>query len=96
VFDGPAIGCCAIESIQALPILQLSNTAIKHISIMKRALKILGIVFGLVVFLVVIGAAAIHFGGIPKYEVGPPEITVTADSNMIAEGKRLATMVCNQ
>jgi mono/diheme cytochrome c family protein len=63
---------------------------------MRKALKIIGIVLGVVVLLVAIGAAYIHFSGIPTYEVNAPDLKVEADSTMIAEGKRLATMVCNQ
>ena len=62
---------------------------------MKKALKILGIVLGVIVLVVAIGASTIHFGGIPKYEVKAPDLKVTGDSTMIAEGKRIATMLCN-
>ncbi|MDZ4748344.1 MAG: cytochrome c [Saprospiraceae bacterium] len=63
---------------------------------MKRVFKILGILVGLGVLVLAVGAAYIHFAGIPSYEVKAPELKVTADSAMLAEGKRLATMVCNQ
>jgi mono/diheme cytochrome c family protein len=63
---------------------------------MKKVLKVLGILLGLAVLLLAIGAAYIHFSGIPDYEVKPVEIKVTPDSTMLAEGKRLATLVCNQ
>lgn len=63
---------------------------------MKKVLKILGILLGIVALILAAGAAYIHIDGIPKYETHPPELTVTADSAMIAEGKRLATMVCSQ
>ena len=63
---------------------------------MKKVLKVLGILIGLVVLVIACGAAYIHFRGIPKYEVKPVELKVTPDSAMIAEGKRLANMVCNK
>ncbi len=63
---------------------------------MKKVLKVLGIFIGLAIVLLAIGAAYLHFSGIPSYEVKPVEIKVTPDSLMLAEGKRLATMVCNQ
>ncbi len=63
---------------------------------MKKILKIIGILIGLVALLAAIGASTIHFGDIPKYEVNAPDLKVEADSAMLAEGKRLATMVCNQ
>ncbi|MBK9017325.1 MAG: cytochrome c [Saprospiraceae bacterium] len=63
---------------------------------MKRVLKIVGLILGAVAILLAIGAATIHFGGIPSYEVVAPDLKVEADSVMVAEGKRLATMVCSQ
>ena len=63
---------------------------------MKKVLKVLGLLIGLAVLLLAIGAAYIHFSGIPTYEVKPVDIKVTPDSTMLAEGKRLATLVCNQ
>jgi mono/diheme cytochrome c family protein len=63
---------------------------------MKKALKIIGIILGVFVLLLAIGAATIHLGGIPSYEVKAPELKVVPDSALVAEGKRLATMVCNQ
>lgn len=64
---------------------------------MKKVLKIIAILIGVVVILLGAGAAYIHFTGIPKYKATPPpELTVKADSAMVAEGKRLATMVCSQ
>lgn len=62
---------------------------------MKKVLKVLGILVGLAVILLASGAAYIHFKGIPNYEVQPVEIKIAPDSLMLAEGKRLATMVCN-
>ena len=63
---------------------------------MKKVFKVLGILIGLIVLLVAGGAAYIHVDGIPTYEPHPPELKVTADSAMLVEGKRLATLVCQQ
>ena len=62
---------------------------------MKKLLKILGIILGVVILLLLIGAATIHFGGIPSYEVSAPDLKVLADSTMIAEGKRISAMICS-
>ena len=61
---------------------------------MKKVLKILGIVLGVIVLGLLVGAATIYFGDIPSYQVHAPELTVEADSAMIAEGKRIASMLC--
>ncbi|MBK9105860.1 MAG: c-type cytochrome [Saprospiraceae bacterium] len=63
---------------------------------MKKVLKVLGMLIALAVLLLAAGAAYIHFDGIPTYEVKAPDLKVTADSTMVAEGKRLATMVCSK
>jgi mono/diheme cytochrome c family protein len=63
---------------------------------MNKALKIAAIIIGVVFFACLGVMLYIHLDGIPKYEANPPEITVTADSAMIAEGRRHAQMVCNQ
>ncbi len=64
---------------------------------MKKALKIIGYVLGVLILLLAIGATYVHFSGIPEYEVKLPDYPeFKPDSTMIAEGKRLATMVCNQ
>jgi mono/diheme cytochrome c family protein len=74
-----------------------SEASFETICIMKKALKIVGYVLGVLVILLAIGAAYIHFSGIPTYEVKRPDYPqFKPDSTMIAEGKRLATMVCNQ
>ncbi|MCO6475868.1 MAG: c-type cytochrome [Phaeodactylibacter sp.] len=61
---------------------------------MKRALKITGMILGAIVVVMLLGAASINFSGIPTYETNPPNLEVKPDSAMIAEGKRLATLVC--
>jgi mono/diheme cytochrome c family protein len=62
---------------------------------MKKVLKIFGILAGVIILLLIIGASTIHFGGIPTYEIQAPGLKVEADSAMIAEGKRLSAMVCS-
>jgi len=63
---------------------------------MKKVFKVLGILIGLVALLAAAGAAYIHVDGIPTYEAHPPDIKVTADSAMVAEGTRLASMLCKR
>ena len=61
---------------------------------MKKAIKILGIILGIIVLLLIIGAAYINIKGIPKYENKAPDLTIQADSAGIAEGARMAAMMC--
>lgn len=61
---------------------------------MKRALKIIGIVLGVVVLLAGSAAAFIQVRGIPSYEVQAPDLTIEADSAMLARGENLVAMVC--
>ena len=61
---------------------------------MKKVFKILGILLGLVALLAAAGATYIHLDGIPTYETHPPDLIVSADSAMIAEGARIASLVC--
>ncbi|MCC6411102.1 MAG: c-type cytochrome [Saprospiraceae bacterium] len=60
-----------------------------------KALRYLGYAVSILVLIAMAGAAFIHFDGIPSYTPHPPVLKVQGDSAMIAEGKRLATMVCN-
>jgi hypothetical protein len=61
---------------------------------MQKAFKIIGILVGSIVPLAVPGAAFTHIRGIPSYENKTPELTVRADSVGLAEGARLASMMC--
>lgn len=61
---------------------------------MKKIFKILGILVGLIALVIVAGAAYISLSGIPTYEPNPPEMTVKGDSAMVAEGKRIASILC--
>lgn len=61
---------------------------------MKKFLKIVGII--LLVIIVMIGGAALFISvrGIPHYEAKDPGVTVKGDSAMVANGKRMAEMLC--
>ena len=61
---------------------------------MKKVLKIIAILIGFVVLAVASFAAWVHFRGIPSYPTAPPDMKVQADSALVAEGQRLANMVC--
>ena len=63
---------------------------------MKKLFKILGIL----ILIIVIGAGAfalyISIKGIPKYKPEDPGATVQSDSAKVANGRRLADMLCRQ
>ena len=61
---------------------------------MKKLFKILGAILCVLLLLILAGVAFIHFKGIPGYENKAPTLTVKADSASIAEGARMATMMC--
>ena len=62
---------------------------------MKKVLKILGLILGLLILIVAGAAAWIGLSPIPSYEnKAPKEFTVTSDSAAIAEGARMASMLC--
>ena len=62
---------------------------------MKRLLKILGAVLGIVLLGIIAFALWVHFTGIPTYENHAPEdYQVEMDSASIANGAKLATMLC--
>lgn len=61
---------------------------------MKKVLKIIAVLIGLVVLAGGVFAAWVHFRGIPSYPTAPPDITVTPDSALVADGARLAQLVC--
>ena len=63
---------------------------------MKKALKIIGILLGTIVLLLLIGATIINTKGIPKYENKAPDLNIQVDSAGIAEGARMAAMMCAQ
>jgi mono/diheme cytochrome c family protein len=61
---------------------------------MKKVLKIIAILIGVVVLAVASFAAWVHFRGIPSYATAPPNLKVQPDSALVAEGQRLSNMVC--
>ena len=67
---------------------------------MKKGMKILGYLLGSVALLVGIFAAYVQFKGVPKYPVEMPDqvktLKVPVDSAHIAEGKRIASMLCRE
>ena len=63
---------------------------------MKKILKVTAILLAVILVLVLIGALYIHLSGIPKHENKAPNLKIEADSAMVAEGARLAMMLCVQ
>ena len=61
---------------------------------MKKFWKILFVVLGLVVLVILSAVGFIQFGGIPSYEAPKVQFVVKPDSAKIAEGARLASMLC--
>lgn len=61
---------------------------------MKKVLRLVAYLIGLVVVVVVAFAAFVHFRGIPKYEADKVALTVKADSAMVAHGAKLASVQC--
>jgi len=61
---------------------------------MKKVLKFIAILIGVVVLAIGGFALWVHFRGIPSYATSPPDLTVVPDSALIAEGQRLSTLVC--
>jgi len=61
---------------------------------MKKALKILGILIGIVVLFIVCGALYINIDGIPNYEPKNPDYKVTITPEKVERGKKLASVLC--
>ncbi|MEZ4898102.1 MAG: cytochrome c [Saprospiraceae bacterium] len=61
---------------------------------MKKVLKITGYILAGILSLLLLGALYINFTGIPSYDVPSLNYHVQMDSQSIAEGKRIASMVC--
>lgn len=62
---------------------------------MKKIFKWLGVLLGTGLLLLLGAAAYIHFSGLPTYLVKVPAFSMTPDSALVTEGRRLATMVCS-
>lgn len=67
---------------------------------MRRALKFLGYLAGILILLVAAGAAYIWFRGVPKYKADIPSniaaLKVEPDSARIERGAKIATLLCNE
>lgn len=62
---------------------------------MKKALKIIGIVLGVLLILVAVFALYVNITGIPSYAVSPPEkFPVSMDSLSLANGEKLVRITC--
>jgi mono/diheme cytochrome c family protein len=60
----------------------------------KRILKISGIVLGVLVAAVVVALVYINADGIPRYQAAHPALTVERTPERIARGKTLAALMC--
>jgi hypothetical protein len=61
---------------------------------MKTVLKVIGVLLVIVVVIGLVGFSYIEISGIPSYEAHDPGVTVHGDSAMVANGERMATMLC--
>lgn len=61
---------------------------------MKKVVKILGFIIGGFALIAIIFASYIHFSGIPDYENKAPELSISVDSTQLAEGGRIAHLLC--
>ena len=63
---------------------------------MRKALKISAVSFGILLMLLGLAAAYVQFAPPPTYgEQAIPEIAVTTSPERVAEGARIASMLCN-
>lgn len=63
---------------------------------MRKALKIIGIALGVIVLVIGILAASVHFRGVPNYEVNAPKLKVDITPERLEKGKKLVTMLCQE
>lgn len=61
---------------------------------MKKVLKVLGYLLGSLLVIVCLFAAYIQFGSMPSYEVKAPDLKITPDSALVAEGRRIVMTEC--
>lgn len=62
---------------------------------MKKIFKVIGIVLGVVMLFVAIGATYIHISGIPTYDKPQiPTVTVESTPEKIEKGEKIASMLC--
>ena len=63
---------------------------------MKKFLKFTGIILGMIVLIVLCFASYIYIDGIPKYPVKQVELKVEVTPQRVANGDRIASMLCVQ
>ena len=61
---------------------------------MKKALKVIGIIIGVVILILIISGLAINIKGIPTYEVQEVHFRPSMDPDQIAHGRKMAMMLC--
>ena len=61
---------------------------------MKKVLKILGIILGVVVLAALVGFVVISSQGIPTYETAPEDIQVEVTPEAVERGRKLAMALC--
>jgi len=61
---------------------------------MKKTFKVLGYVLGSLIAILLLVAAYIQFSPMPTYEVQAPDLKITPDSTLIAEGRRIVMTTC--
>lgn len=61
---------------------------------MKKVLKITGITVGVILALILLFVAYIHFDGIPTYEVKKFDLKVEITPERVAQGQKIASMEC--
>jgi len=61
---------------------------------MRKALKIVAVLIGVLVLIVLTVVIYLNVKGIPHYEAKDPGIIVPPDSAMIVQGKKLAVLLC--
>ena len=62
---------------------------------MKRFLKILGAILGLIVLLLLVFAAYIQFSPLPTYDNKAPQLNIQTDSLKLAEGAKIVRTLCS-
>ena len=63
---------------------------------MKRFLKILGILLGIIILILIVLACYIQFSSLPTYEVNAKTLNITPDSIKLAEGEKIVKTLCSQ
>ena len=61
---------------------------------MKKIFKVLGYILGSLIALLLMVAAYVQFAPIPTYDVQAPNLKITPDSALIAEGRRIVLTTC--